>query len=121
MSVIVEFADAQGKLKNIEKKSQTCTPDKESCVMENELFCTDKVCVEDVVMAPHSVTVKHSHATDHMLIAVSDYQLSDEVDGKGTVARVHKSGDAEYIPAGITHRLTNAGTEPAHFAVIVWK
>ena len=121
VAVIVEFADAQGKLKKVGKKSQTCAPDKNSCVEEKELFCTDKVCVEDVVMAPQSMSVKHSHTTDHMLVAISDYELTDEVEGKGTVVRSHKTGEIEYIPAGITHQLKNTGTEPAHFVVILWK
>jgi quercetin dioxygenase-like cupin family protein len=121
IAVIVEFIDPQGKLKNIGKKSQTCAPGTKICVEEKELFCTDKVCVEDVVMAPGAVTLQHSHATDHMLIAVSDYQLTDEVQGKGTVVRQHKSGEVEYIPAGISHRLTNTGGAPALFTVILWR
>lgn len=121
VSVIVEFSDAQGKLKTIDKNSKTCAPDSKVCVEEKELFCTEKVCVEDVLMAPRSVSIRHSHATDHMLIAVSDYELTDEVEGKGTVVRKKKSGEAEYIPAGITHRLTNTGQAPAHFIVILWR
>jgi quercetin dioxygenase-like cupin family protein len=120
-TVIVEFADAQGKVKRINKKSQTCAPGTKTCVEEKELFCTEKVCVEEVKMAPGAVTVQHSHATDHMLVAVSDYELTDEVEGKGTVVRRHKSGEVEYIPAGITHRLTNTGKDPAYFTVILWK
>jgi quercetin dioxygenase-like cupin family protein len=77
--------------------------------------------VEDVTMAPGAVTTKHSHATDHMLVAVSDYELTDQVEGKGAVVRTRKSGEVEYIPAGITHRLTNTGQAPARFTVIVWR
>ena len=121
VAVAVAFLDAQGKVKNVGKKSHTCAPDKDACVEEKELFCTEKVCVEDVVMAPQSMSVKHSHSTDHMLIAISDYQLTDEVEGKGTVVRSHTSGEIEYIPAGITHQLKNTGSQPAHFAVILWK
>jgi quercetin dioxygenase-like cupin family protein len=120
-TVLVEFADAQGTMKRIGKKSQTCAPGTKKCVEEKELFCTEKVCVEEVKMAPGAITVKHSHSTDHMLIAVSDYELTDEVEGKGTVVRRHKSGEVEYIPAGITHRLTNTGQAPAYFTVILWK
>ena len=120
-AVTIGFADPQGKQTNIGKKSQTCAPDKESCVEEKELFCTEKVCVEDVVMAPQSMSVKHSHTTDHLLVAISDYELTDEVEGKGTVVRTHKAGELEYIPAGITHQLKNTGSAPAHFTVILWK
>jgi len=120
--VTVEFADPQGKLKKIGTTSHTCNPDDPKvCVDEKNLFCTAKVCVEDVTMAPGAVTSKHSHATDHMLVAVSDYELTDQVEGKGTVVRTHKSGEVEYIPAGITHQLTNTGKAPARFTVILWQ
>ncbi len=120
-AVIVAFADAQGTMKRIHKKSQTCAPGTKTCVEEKELFCTEKVCVEEVKMAPGSVSVRHSHATDHMLIAVSDYELTDEVEGKGTIIRRHKSGEVEYIPAGITHRLQNNTKSLAQFIVILWR
>src|SRR5262249_39656799 len=119
--VIVEFADSQGKIKKIGTTSHTCNPDNPKvCIDEKKLFCTAKVCVEDVTMAPGAVTSKHSHATDHMLVAVSDYELTDNVEGKGPVVRSHKSGEVEYIPAGISHQLTNTGTAPARFTVILW-
>src|SRR5262249_9922530 len=46
--VIVDFADPQGKLKEIGSTSKTCNPDSpKTCVDEKNLFCTTKVCVED--------------------------------------------------------------------------
>ena len=120
-AVIVEFVDAQGKLKKVGTKSRTCAPDSKACVEEKQLFCTEKVCVENVYMAPGSSSIKHSHATDHLIVAVSDFELTDEVEGKGTVIRTHQSGEVEYLPAGITHQLTNTGKAPAQFTVVVWR
>ncbi len=123
-AVVVSVLDKQGELDRTmkPKKSHYCNPgSKTVCVDEAELFCTAKVCVEDVTMAPGAVTTKHSHTTDHMLVAVSDYQLTDVVEGKGTTVRTRKSGEVEYIPAGITHQLTNTGKAPAHFTVILWR
>lgn len=120
--VIVEFADRQGKMEKVGTASHYCNPDStKACVDEKQLFCTEKVCVEDVSIAPGAITSKHSHTTDHMLVAVSDYELTDRVEGKGIVVRARKSGEVEYIPAGITHRLTNTGQAPARFTVIVWR
>jgi quercetin dioxygenase-like cupin family protein len=120
--VIVEFADPQGKMERVGTASHYCNPGSTAaCVDEKNLFCTAKVCVEDVTIAPGAVTTKHSHATAHMLVAVSDYELTDQVEGKGTVARSRKSGEVEYIPAGISHRLTNTGQAPARFTVILWR
>jgi uncharacterized RmlC-like cupin family protein len=120
--VMVKFADPQGKLERLGTTSHTCDPGSTTaCWDEHNLFCTAKVCVEDVVIAPGTVTHKHSHATDHMMVAISDYELTDQVEGKDTVVRRHKSGEIEYIPAGITHQITNTGKEPAHFTVILWR
>jgi quercetin dioxygenase-like cupin family protein len=119
--VLVEFADPQGKMVPDKGESRTCNPGTKNCVDEKYLFCTSKVCVEDVTMAPGAVSTRHGHTTDHMLVAISDYEISDAVEGKGTVKRTRKSGEVEYIPAGITHRLTNAGTQPAHFIVVLWR
>lgn len=120
--VIVEFTDPQGKMKHVGTTSHTCNPGSTTaCFDENNLFCTAKVCVEDVTIAPGAMTHKHSHATDHMLIAVSDYELTDEVEGKGTVVRTRKSGEIEYISAGITHQQTNTASTPARFIVIAWR
>ena len=90
------------------------------CVDDKYLFCTDKFCVEDVTIDAGAVTTRHSHATDHMLIAVTDYQLTD-VSQKGNTVRSRKSGEVEYIPAGITHQLTNSGDKQARFVVIAFK
>jgi quercetin dioxygenase-like cupin family protein len=121
--VVIEFADPQGNTeKAASEKSHYCNPGSATaCVDEKSLFCTAKVCVEDVTIAPGAVTTKHSHATDHMLVAVSDYEFTDQVEGKGKVVRSRRSGEVEYIPAGITHRLTNTGKAVARFIVVVWR
>ncbi len=120
--VIVEFADPQGAIKRVGTTTKYCNPGSTTaCVDEKSLFCTARVCVEDVGIAPGALTSKHSHATDHMLVAVSDYELTDQVEGKGTVVRRLKSGEVEYIPAGITHQMTNTGKAAARFTVIVWR
>ncbi len=120
--VMVEFADPQGKMERVGTAFHYCNPGSTAeCVDEKSLFCTVRVCVADVTIAPGAVTTKHSHATDHMLVAVSDYELTDEVEGKGTVVRSQKSGEVEYMPAGITHRQTNTGPAPARFTVILWR
>jgi mannose-6-phosphate isomerase-like protein (cupin superfamily) len=120
--VFVDFTEPQGKLEKLGTRSHTCDPGSATaCWDEHNLFCTKRVCVEDVVIAANTITHKHSHATDHMMVAVSDYELKDEVEGKGTVIRTRKSGEMEYIPAGITHQITNSGKAPAHFTVVLWR
>jgi len=43
------------------------------------------------------------------------------VEGKGTNVRVQQSGSVEYIPAGITHQLTNISHHPVRFLVMVFR
>jgi quercetin dioxygenase-like cupin family protein len=119
----VDFLKAQGKMvRSTQKTTRYCNPgSKDVCVEEKYLFCTNKFCAEDVTFAPGAVSTKHAHSTDHMLIAISDYELKDDVEGKGTVTRTRKSGDVEYIPAGINHQLTNTGSQPARFIVVAFK
>ena len=108
---VVEFADPQGRLERPArpKKSHYCNTGSKT------------VCVEEVTMAAGAITTKHSHTTDHMLVAISDYELTDQIEGKGTVVRTRKSGEVEYVPAGITHQLTNTGKASARFIVVVWR
>jgi quercetin dioxygenase-like cupin family protein len=121
-AVVVEFADPQGKMQRAENKSRYCNPGSTTaCVDEKNLFCTAKICVEDVTFGPAAISTKHSHSTDHMLVAISDYEFNDQVDGKGSVVRTHKSSEVEYIAAGISHQLTNTAKAPARFLVISWK
>jgi quercetin dioxygenase-like cupin family protein len=73
----------------------------------------DKPCAwRTVTIAPGANTTKHGHTTDHMLVAVSGYELTDQVEGKRIVVRARKSGGVEYLPAGITHRLTKPAKHP---------
>lgn len=120
--VVVHFEDPQGKMERTGTTSHYCNAGSTTaCVDEKELFCTTKVCVEDVTIAPRAVTTKHTHATDHALVAISDYELTDQVEGKSTIMHTRKSGEVEFTPAGITHQLTNTGQTPAHFTVIIWR
>jgi uncharacterized RmlC-like cupin family protein len=121
--VQVEFADPQGRLTPEKpRSSRYCNPgNKTACVEEKYLFCTAKVCVEDVTMGPDAVSTHHSHDTDHMLVAITDYSLADDVVGKGVVMREVKSGGVEYIPAGITHTLANKSGKDVRFVVVVFR
>jgi quercetin dioxygenase-like cupin family protein len=120
--VTIEFAEPQGKLEQMGTTSHYCNPGSTTaCVDEKNLFCTAKVCVEDVTIAAGAVTTKHSHTTDHMLVAISDYQLADSIEGKGRTLRARRSGEVEYIPAGITHQMTNTAPTAGRFIVILWR
>lgn len=122
-AVTVEFSSSQGaEEKKHPAPSRYCNPgSKTACVSEKYLLCTPKMCVEEATMGAGAVTTRHSHDTDHMIIAISDYSLSDDVAGKGVVMRNVKSGGVEYIPAGITHTLTNKSGGDIRFVVVAFR
>jgi quercetin dioxygenase-like cupin family protein len=122
-AVTIEFLEPAGKQQDPQHgANKYCNEnDKKICVDEKYLFCTDKFCVEDVTMDPGAVSTKHSHSTDHMLVAVTDYQLTDVIVGKPKKIRTKKAGEVEYIPAGITHQLTNTSGARARFVVVAFK
>jgi len=122
-SLDIELAEPQGaSTPSKEPPSHYCNPgSKTACVDEKYLYCTEKVCVSDVTMGEGAITMKHSHQTDHMVVALTDYRLSDNVEGKGTNVRVQQSGGVEYLAAGITHQLTNVAQHPVRFMVIVFR
>lgn len=121
--VDIEFADQQGAQEKPKlKKSHYCNPgSKDACVTEDYLLCTTRFCVEDVTMTPGAKSTQHTHDTEHMLVALSDYTLDDDTVGKGITHRSVKSGGVEYLPAGITHVLTNTSNTTARFIAIIFK
>lgn len=122
-AVTIEFLEPAGKREDPSRKqNKYCNQDnRQVCVEERYLFCTDKFCVEEVTMDPTAVTSRHSHVADHMLVAITDYRLSDDIAGKGKKLRVKKAGEVEYVPSGIAHQLTNAGPNRARFVVIAFR
>ena len=119
----IEFADPQGaRQKPAHKSFHSCNPaSKVACVTEQYLFCTQRFCVEDVEMGPGAKSSKHTHDTDHMMVAITDYKIDDETTGKGVIHRAVKSGGVEYLPAGITHVLTNTTGKTVRFVAVIFQ
>jgi len=122
-ATVVDFLAPQRAVKPVpQKSSRYCNPKSTTaCVSERYLFCTDRVCVSEVEMGPGAVTMKHSHSTDHMVIAISDLEMKDMIEGRAApVMRSQKSGEVLFADAGITHQLEN-GPKPARFITVSWK
>jgi quercetin dioxygenase-like cupin family protein len=122
-ATVIAFFARQGEVKTIQRKpSRYCNPKSTTaCVTEHYLFCTDRICVSEVEMGPGAMTMKHSHSTDHMVVAVSDLDMKDWIEGRPSATmRSQKSGEVLYIDAGITHQLEN-GPRPARFITVSWK
>lgn len=104
-----------------EPVSRYCNPGSQTaCVSERYLFCTDRVCVSDVTMGAGAVTTRHTHSTDHMVIALTDFDVTDEAAGKPPERRVLKAGEVNYFSAGLTHQLTNS-QHATRFITVVFR
>lgn len=122
-AVVVSFFARQGTPKPVTRKpSRYCNPKSTTaCVTERYLFCTDRVCVSEVEMGPGAMTMKHSHSTAHMVIAVSDLEMKDWIEGRPSAEiRTQKSGQVLYLDAGITHQIEN-GPKAVKFITVSWK
>ncbi len=122
-NIAIELKHPQGTMtKGGRKRSKYCNPGSKSvCVEEAYLFCTQQVCVSDVTMDAGAVTMKHRHSTPHMLVPLSDMEITDQVVGQGEVVRSEKSGGVVYLNEGIDHQLTNTGKKATRFIVVVWR
>jgi hypothetical protein len=118
-AVIVEFARPQGEPISEEwpVKRQCNEGSQTACVEQKHLFCTAEICAEDVRIAPGATSTGFASDSDQMLIAVTDYALSDVGGGKPT-PHARSSGQVEWVPAGSASRWTNTANQPARLILI---
>jgi quercetin dioxygenase-like cupin family protein len=121
--VQIQFLHAPGKYSASEvQPSHYCDPGSpKACVTEQYLFCTDRFCGESVVLDPGAISNQHTHATDHIVVATSNFEWREEIPGKAGTVQAFKTGQALYVPAGVTHRLVNTGSAPARMFTIQYK
>ena len=82
------------------------------------LFIQDGVRVSEIRLAPGAALPRHEHKFPHLVVAVSDIDLTSQADGRPPRGVHQKSGDAVWIPAGLAHTLTNTGTAEARFVTL---
>jgi beta-alanine degradation protein BauB len=82
------------------------------------LFVKDGVRASEVNLEPGAVVPSHHHDNPHMVIALSDFDLRSDIEGKGPMPAEFKSGDAKWVPGGYTHTVTNEGKAPARFITV---
>jgi len=85
---------------------------------EQILFVKDGVRVSETELQIAGSVPRHHHAHPHLVIAVTDLTLRNDVVGKGASNVEMKSGDIKWIEAGVTHSLTNVGTSDAKFVTL---
>lgn len=122
--VVIQFLRAPGKYEAMEvTRSHYCNPgsNDKSCVTEQYHFCTERFCAETVSLDPGAISSQHTHDSDHILVATSDFTWREEAVGKQPREQSFKAGDAFYNPAGLTHKFINVGKTPARMFVIQYK
>ena len=72
-------------------------------------------------LEPGATTGMHSHKGDHLVVAVSDLELKNEVQGKPEETLRMKSGEVRWVKGGFTHSLTNMGKRPAWWVSFEFK
>jgi oxalate decarboxylase/phosphoglucose isomerase-like protein (cupin superfamily) len=86
------------------------------------LFVKDGIRVSECELQPGGIIPMHHHTGPHLLVAVSDFDIRSDVEGKGPnsgpTSAHFKSGDAKWIPGGYSHTVTNTGTKPAKFVTL---
>jgi quercetin dioxygenase-like cupin family protein len=82
------------------------------------LFVKDGVRVSETELQIAGSVPKHHHAHPHLVIAVTDLLLRNDVPGKPASNVEMKSGDIKWIEAGLTHSLTNVGEAGAKFVTL---
>lgn len=82
------------------------------------LFVKDGVRAVEMTLDAGAAIPSHHHDHPHLLVAVSDFELRADVEGKGTSTVKYKAGDAKWIDGDETHAVTNLGTSAARFVAV---
>jgi quercetin dioxygenase-like cupin family protein len=82
------------------------------------LFVKDGVRVSETELQIAGSVPRHHHAHPHLVIAVTDLLLRNDVVGKGASNIEMKSGDIKWIEADLTHSITNVGDAEAKFVTL---
>ena len=122
-SVIIEFGSSMGTIQSSKPPdSRYCNGRSETaCVDEKYLFCTTGFCVKEISIAPGAVLQSNRCASDHMLIGVSNYELSYHRKGKAARVLRRKSGDVEFFRCNSAHQWANIVNVPARVIDVVFR
>jgi hypothetical protein len=122
-SVILEFNSSMGTIEQSKPPdSRHCNHGSETaCVSEKYLFCTAGFCVMEISIAPGAVWRNSEYARDQMLVAVSDYQLSQKRKGNPAKVTKRKSGEVEYFTGGFARQWRNVISKPARIIAVVFR
>jgi quercetin dioxygenase-like cupin family protein len=87
------------------------------------LFVNDAVRATNFELQPGGMVPTHHHQGPHLLIAVTDLNLREDgrlgkMNDKGYVIGHLDAGASKWLPANISHTITNTGDNPAKFITL---
>jgi quercetin dioxygenase-like cupin family protein len=88
-----------------------------SCPESEKRISSDQWTVSLVTLPPSSRLEKHTHATPHLVVPVSDLDLTSQT-GSATGVVKRSSGDVAWVAGGVTHTLINNSSHPAQFVTL---
>jgi quercetin dioxygenase-like cupin family protein len=87
------------------------------CPQKEKRISSDQWMMSLMTLPPAAGLKKHTHSAPHLVVAVSDLDLTSQSDaGSNNVKRA--PGGLAWVPAGVTHKLVNIGSKPARFVTL---
>ncbi len=82
------------------------------------LFVRDGVRVSEIELQPGAMVPLHRHDGPHLVVALTDYELRSDVQGKPPTTFTMKQGQTSWVPGGYSHTLMNTGHHDAKFITV---
>lgn len=82
------------------------------------LFVKDGVRVSETELQPGGMEPRHRHAGPFLVVALTDYELRNEIVGKAAINISMKMGESQWVAGGFDHMVMNAGQRPAKFVTL---
>ena len=111
---------------NVKTCTETCVtrqfkcPDGGLCPETEKRISSEQWIASLVTLPPSARLEKHTHTMPHLVIAVSDLDLTSQTESAGSNIKKAPGGLA-WVPSGVTHTLANNGTKPAQFVTLEFK
>jgi quercetin dioxygenase-like cupin family protein len=90
------------------------------CVGTIRRISADQWTISSVGMPPNAALEKHTHTMPHLVIAVSDLDLTSQTESAGSNVKKGPGGLA-WVPSGVTHTLVNNSSKAAQFVTLEFK
>lgn len=88
---------------------------------EDVMFVKDGVRVTEIDLQPSGAFPRHRHTAPHLMVAVTDLTLRNDVPGKPASNIQMKSGDIKWVRSAVTHTITNVGDKEAKWVTLEFR